>query len=489
MQTRLSFGAKSRVAGGLGLALLAASCDDGAAVSGAGGQGQGSAGRGGTASVGGPGAGGSSAGLGGRTASNGGGSGAGGATPGVEPSPGSAAGEADWVFDDAALRTYELTLDADVWAALQLAAQDEEYAEATLRLEDTELSRVGLRFKGSSGTLTSCFNDAGERICPKLSMKIKVDEYLPDQRLRGLKRLTFNSMSSDPSQLHERIAYRLFREMGVTAPRSAHARLVVNGESLGLFSLVEDVDGRFTDDRFQGGDGNLYKEQWPDSADTDLMTERLVTNEDVADHSVLLQFYSALAEAEPSELPAVLARYMDVPELFAYVAVDRTINNWDGISAFYCYDEADCENHNFYLYQHEDEPRFSLIPWDLDNTFALSTPLDEVEGVFEIPDDCSLRHPAFGKQVMPPACDRLLQGLARSDRAGYVAALDRLLAGPMASGNVESWIAAWQAQIEPVVAEDMYGPGLEEFRSGLESLQSRLSELRERALADRDSQP
>jgi hypothetical protein len=108
--------------------------------------------------------------------------------------------------------------------------------------------------------------------------------------------------------------------------------------------------------------------------------------------------------------------------------------------------------------------------------------------VFEIPADCSLRHPAFGKQVMPPACDRLLQGLARSDRAGYVAALDRLLAGPMAPENVESWIVAWRAQIEPVVAVDLYGPGLAEFRSGIESLQSRLSELRARALADRDDQ-
>jgi spore coat protein H len=391
------------------------------------------------------------------------------------------------VFEETALRTYELTLDAAVWAALQLNAQEEEYAEATLRLEGTELERVGLRFKGSSGTLASCFDEAGERICPKLSMKLKVDEYLPDQRLRGLKRLTFNSMSSDPSQLHERIAYRLFREMGVTAPRAVHARLVVNGESLGLFSLVEDVDGRFTDDRFQGGDGNLYKEQWTDSADADLLTSRLVTNEDAPDHSVLLQLNSELVAAEPGELPAVLARYMDPAELFAYVAVDRSINNWDGMSAFYCYD-VDCENHNYYLYQHEDEPRFSLIPWDLDNTFALTTPLDEVEGVFEIPADCSLRHPAFGKQVMPPACDRLLQGLARSDRAGYVAALDRLLAGPMASENVESWIAAWRAQIEPVVAEDLYGPGLPEFRSGIESLQSRLSELRMRALADRDSQ-
>ena len=72
---------------------------------------------------------------------------------------------------------------------------------------------------------------------------------------------------------------------------------------------------------------------------------------------------------------------------------------------------------------------FREIPWDLDNTFEVTSPLAPVPGVFEIPADCSERLMAMGRIVMPPACDPLLRGLALADRGAYVAALDRLMQG------------------------------------------------------------
>jgi len=390
----------------------------------------------------------------------------------------------DWVFDDAELRSYELTLDPEVWEDLQQNARDEQYAEADLRIDDISVARIGLRFKGSVGTLAACFADDGRPLCSKLSMKLKFDEYLPEQRFFGLKRLNFNSMVLDPSLLQERLAYRLFRELGVVAPRAVHATLSVNGEALGVFSLVEGVDGRFTDDHFAGGDGNLYKEAWPDTDDTEFLDAHLETNEEQADHALLLQFHAELADASDEELPGVVARYLDLDSLFAYLAVDRSIADWDGVSTFYCYEgAAECENHNYYLYQHENDARFTLIPWDLDNTFAQTTPLEGVPGLFEIPEDCTQRYEAFGKGVMPPACDPLLRGVALSGRGGYQDALDRLLSGPFAAPRVDAWLAAWQAQLEPSVAEDENGPGLDEFHAALEGLANSVSELRARAQA------
>jgi hypothetical protein len=138
--------------------------------------------------------------------------------------------ESEWVFDPSALRTYELNLTPEDWQTLQDTAEDEQYVPADLVVDGRATANVGLRFKGSLGTLVSCFDDSGARICDKLSMKIEFSEYVPEQRFVGLRRLVFNSMLSDYSQLRERLAYRVYREMGLVAPRAAHARLVVNGE-------------------------------------------------------------------------------------------------------------------------------------------------------------------------------------------------------------------------------------------------------------------
>ena len=509
------------IAGGLGLSALSIGCgDDGPLIivpgeAGAGGAsgreptGNGGSGAG-TSSDGGTAGDASSGGVGGSASPGGSGNGGSGSTtsdggtggiddPGPPaPPPPATTGplgtplpddEAQtWVFDDAEVHTYQLTLDPGVWAALQANARDEEYAAANLSAGGAVVGQIGLRFKGSLGTLASCFADDGTMTCSKLSMKLKFDNYLPEQRFAGLKRLNFNSMTLDDSQLHERIAYRVYREMGVVAPRAVHARLVINGEDWGLFSLVEEVDGRFTKNHFAAGNGNLYKEAWPSNADESILQEALETNEDIADHSAFRQFQADLLAATPEQLPNVVATYLNVDDVFAYLAVDRSIVNWDGLSAFYCI-EGFCENHNYYWYQDESTPTFALIPWDLDNTFETVTPLDGIPGSLEVPADCTMRYSAFAKEVMPSGCDPLLQGFARTDRSRYTAQLDRLLSGPFAEGEIEGWIDAWRTQLEPEVATDSRGPGLETFDAAVARLLDALGTLRERALADRNAQP
>jgi spore coat protein CotH len=369
------------------------------------------------------------------------------------------------------------------WAALQRDALDEEYTEADLIAAGRSLGRVGLRFKGNLGTLVSCFADDGTRRCDKLSMKLKFDEYEPEQRFFGIKRLNFNSMLYDDALMRERVAYRVFAEMGVVAPRAAHARLVINGEDQGVFSLVEDVDGRFTDGHFDGGDGNLYKEAWPGNLDDAVLARALETNEDLADNSGLLAFQADLLAASPDDVPGVLKRYVDVGATLAYLAVDRTIVNWDGITAFFCYDES-CENHNYYWYQGETEPRFTLIPWDLDNTFD-SSPLQGVPSLFDAQEDCSLRFEAAGRLVRAAGCDPLLRGLIDDD-ASYGAQLQRLLDGPFAPGAIEGWIDEIEALLAPEVQTDARGPDLSTFRSGVDRLRANVASLREQAALERE---
>ncbi len=409
------------------------------------------------------------------------------AVPPLEP-PDLSGTDAEWVFEEAAVREYQLSLAPEAWQALKASALSEQYFPAELSVDGAPFGRVGLRFKGSRGTLGRCADARGNLLCEKLSMKIKFDEYEDSQRFFGLKRLNFNSMLSDSSRLHEQLAYRLFREMGVAAPRAAHARLDVNGESLGLFSLVEQIDGRFTDDRFAGGDGNLYKEQWIVTSDAAALDGRLETNEEAPDHRVMIQFHEELAAAAPEARPDVLARFMDVDELMAYLAVDRVVTNWDGPTAFYCPGRR-CNNHNYFIYQHEHEPRFSLIPWDLDNTFRVATPFQHVPLPFQVPEQCPARFPMFGSVgAMAPACDPVFAALALSDRARYRAQVERLLAGPFDLGRLDAWLDERVEQLSPYVAEDDHGASLTEFQTAVELLRGDLPYLAQRVVAEQEGE-
>ena len=64
-------------------------------------------------------------------------------------------------------------------------------------------------------------------------------------------------MNLDKSQLHDRLGYWLYREMGVPAPRAIHANLYINGAYNGLFSMVEQIDEQFASFNFSDGSGNL----------------------------------------------------------------------------------------------------------------------------------------------------------------------------------------------------------------------------------------
>ena len=57
----------------------------------------------------------------------------------------------------------------------------------------------------------------------------------------------------------------------------------------------------------------------------------------------------------------------------------------------------------------------------------------------------------------------------------------------VAGRYLEGWLDAWQAQLEPVVAEDVNGPGLDEFRAAVGNLRGSLATLRARAIADRSN--
>lgn len=418
---------------------------------------------------------------GGRGAAGGG---AGGAAGAAAPS---GIKSSDEVFRDDMLRTYELTFaDAD-WDELQKTATEEQYVPAMLSVDGEQVGQIGVRYKGATGTLQSCFSD-GEQTCRKLSMKLKFNEYDANLRYRGLKKLNLHGSLNDPSHLHERLTYQIFREFGVLAPRSVHARVKINGEYKGLYNLTEEVDGRFTDYHFEGadGDGTLYKEAWPArSQDPGYFTHAQQTNEG-SPVTKVIEFAEALAAADSDALGAVVSRYMDPDEVMRYLAVHTTTKHWDGPLTFYCTGEYGCNNHNYFIYEAVTEDRFALVAWDVDNTFYENVLTDQalVPSWYEPAPECDFE---AEEGFLAPGCDRLVQGFVQLGLDKFSDALAKMLEGPYQVSKLHADVDRWAAQIDESVKTDPAGSGYDDWRGNINYLKTMIEKRHDRALMLRDA--
>jgi hypothetical protein len=252
--------------------------------------------------------------------------------------------------------------------------------------------------------------------------------------------------------------------------------------------MVEQIDGRFTDDRFEGGgDGNLYKEAWPATNDLGYFEDKIDTNEEIATHVSFVAFYQALATASEDALLSTLKQWMDVDALYTYMAVHDGIGNWDGVTAWYCSDYG-CFPHNFYFYQDEANDFFTLIPWDLDATLRAATPFDHVPHWTD-PGDCSQRYPVFGLvEVQAAGCTPVFRALA-SDRSRYEAAIDTFLAGPFQLDVLEARINQYVDFVDEEIEADPTMSGLTPWLADVERLRGEVPLLLEKLSALRDGLP
>jgi len=368
------------------------------------------------------------------------------------------------LFDDhAAPRLFRITVEPQDLAYLDEDPRREEYVPATVELEGERFERAGLRYKGAYGSLYACFDDAGVRICDKLSLKLSFTKYVDRGRFAGVRKLVFNSCYRDRSYLHERLSYGLFRAAGVPASRAVHARVSINGGPESLFLLVENVDEEWIEDRFERDDGNLYKEVWPQHTEADPYRSALRTNEDLADVSRMVQVGRDLARAASDEdLDPIIEAAMDTEGLLRHFVVDQLVHNWDGIWKFYCWGE-NCGNHNFYIYDDPGSQRLQVIPWDLDFTFNRPN-YDQGRSWLE-PASCSAP-PNTRNWERLPQCDPILRRVMRSRWEDYRATYRTLVAseGPLSEEAILALLDRYRAMIAPHVAGDPQGPSLREWR-------------------------
>jgi spore coat protein H len=401
------------------------------------------------------------------------------------------------------VRRYEITMSADDRAQMDRNLQSndpddwEQYFPGELTFGGVRYPNVAIRYKGSYGSLASCvakMRDPEVPDCDKLSIKLKFNEYDDSARFFGLKRLNFHSMTNDKARMHEVLAYNLFRAVNVPAPRATFATMSINGDDLGVFTLVEQIDSQFLKDRFTDPDGLLFKEAWPsglDLSDADwILSGKLKTNRHQPHNFNAFKAFAADAQRMTKDTYLdTMKRWLDFEAFERYMLADRYTGNFDGVLAFYCFEGlGGCINHNFYIYQSSDGARHWLIPWDLDLTFpVVPEPYKAAYGVpaWHEPSTCDwiAAPPDSETFIRPPACDPMLGGFIGNNAGPFAAALAAEGSDRLALSAIFDNIDELAALLGPALAADpLTHIKPEDWRSRVDKLKDNATTLHSHVL-------
>ena len=241
------------------------------------------------------------------------------------------------------------------------------YVHAALEFGTNKFPDVGVRYKGN-GTFMTAQNGI------KRSLKIDLNQFTKGQKLAGMSQLNLHNSIRDPSFMNEAVAYRLFRDGGVPAPRTAYARVLVtvpgkfDRKYFGPYDLVEDVSPTFLKERFDTAKGALLKPVTPslfsylgDDWKTYNQTYDPKSEISTEDKQRVLAFAKLVTQAEDAEFAAKLPDYVDLDNLARYLALTTWLCDLDGILGV---------GQNYYLWLRPDTRKFVFIPWDQDQTFG-----------------------------------------------------------------------------------------------------------------------
>ena len=214
----------------------------------------------------------------------------------------------------------------------------------------TTLNNIGVRLKGQA-TRTNLYG--------KAPMKLKFDAFVPEQKFLGLTRMTLNSMVQDPSFVHEDSAYRLYRAMGVIAPRTTYSWVKVNGADFGLYMNVESVDSQMLK-RWMTVN-HLYSSNCYLADITPSQSGCYDTNYG-DDNRSDLRAAIATSNLDGADWWREINKVADMTAVINLMATDIYTSNWDGYT--------DVVQNNYYL-AFDTAGKFRIIPWGQDGAFPM----------------------------------------------------------------------------------------------------------------------
>ena len=265
-------------------------------------------------------------------------------------------------FNDTVLHEIRLRINSDDWQTLIDNYGRNDYYPADMVWNGQVVRNLGIRSRGG-----------GSRNPNKPGLRVDFNRYSSSQEFLGLTSFVLDNVYQDFAYMRELLSMKLFRRMGLAAPREAFTKLYVNEQYMGVYVIVESIDKPFLK-RSPGldPDGYLYEYKWIDRWVFNYLGPELDAYEPRFDpkthekgpYSTLYGPIEAFFRTvtEPNDIARDLGEILDVPKFLRHLAVEAYVAEWDGIV-------GDFGANNFYFYWPPNGGQFRFLPWDKDNAF------------------------------------------------------------------------------------------------------------------------
>ena len=291
------------------------------------------------------------------------------------------ASSADAFFDDSVLQEIRFTINSKDWQTLKDNYLSNEYYPCDFEWRGQKVRNVGIRSRGN-----------GSRSGIKPGLRVDFDRYTSGQRFLGLKSFVLRNNTQDMTNLHERLSMQLFRRMGADASRETHAKMFVNDEYVGLFTVVESVDKDFLKRTLGEDSGYLYKYDYPSDGTPYYFEDRgsdggayvplpfkPETTETDPRPEFIAQWVQTVNQASTAAFQSSVGEYIDFDKFIRHVAVEVFIGDYDGFIGNYGIN-------NFYVYRFNNQKRFQMIPWDKSEAFKATADSSIFHNLNDVPD-------------------------------------------------------------------------------------------------------
>ncbi|SFH68640.1 CotH kinase family protein [Planctomicrobium piriforme] len=267
------------------------------------------------------------------------------------------------LYDPTVFRTVFLTFEDPDWET-EMAEFNNTDVEipATLVVDGKTYPQVGVHFRGMSSFM-------GVQAGSKRSLNVSLDFVDENQRLDGYKTLNLNNSHEDPSFLHTVLYFDIARKY-IAAPKANFVRVVINGESWGVYSNVQQFDKTLVKENFRESNGARWKvpgspggrgglEYLGDDPEAYKKIYDIKSKDDDAAWQALIKLCKTLNETPADKLEAALEPMLDVDGALWFLALENVLINSDG----YWIRASD---YSIYL---DEKGKFHILPHDANETF------------------------------------------------------------------------------------------------------------------------